>query len=186
MAVIFKDFQLHQQRACFRQSVMKSRLKSNWVAFSLTGFFLGVSGLAQAQGMPTPIDFGPKEKLSVVTDDTSHVFEVEVADSPEERARGMMFRDVLPNSQGMLFEFPEQQIASIWMKNTSVFLDVLFVRADGTILKIEHSAQPYSLRSMTSEAPVAAVLELAGGQALALGIEPGDKVEHEFFNGTAN
>jgi uncharacterized membrane protein (UPF0127 family) len=128
------------------------------------------------------MDFGPRETLVINSKDTKHEFSVEVADTREERARGLMFRDVIAPTEGMLFEFEGNQTQSIWMKNTSVFLDVLFVREDGRILKIEHSAQPYSLRSITSEAPVSAVLELAGGQANALGIRPGDRVEHAYFS----
>ncbi|PHR93306.1 MAG: hypothetical protein COA69_05035 [Robiginitomaculum sp.] len=134
-----------------------------------------------ADDVPAPMDFGPRENLTIVSAETQHVFSVEIADTQAERNRGLMFRDMIPADEGMLFEFEARQVASIWMKNTSVFLDVLFVRADGSILKIEHSAKPYSLRSMTSEAPVVAVLELAGGRVNALGIKAGDRIEHSFF-----
>ena len=140
-----------------------------------------LSGTSLAQEGPAPLDFGPRESLTIQSNDKTHDFSVEIADSPEEQARGLMFRDVIAPTEGMLFEFGGEEIRSIWMKNTSVFLDVLFVRADGRILKIEHSAKPYSLRSMTSEAPVAAVLEIAGGQANERGIKPGDRIQHEFF-----
>ena len=85
----------------------------------------------------------------------------------------------------MLFEFDKPKVATIWMKNTAVSLDIIFVRSNGKILKIEHSATPYTLRSASSEAPVAAVLELGAGQSLELGIKPGDRIAHEFF-GTEN
>ena len=136
---------------------------------------------AIADEAPQAIDFGPREALTIVSADAQHGFQVEIADSQEERNRGLMFRDTILPDQGMLFEFEQEQIAGIWMKNTSVFLDVLFVRADGRILKIEHSAKPYSLRSMSSEAPVAAVLELAGGRVNELKIKPGDRITHSFF-----
>ena len=136
---------------------------------------------AMAQGMLGPVDFGPHESLTIMSGDKTHAFDIEIADSQAELSRGYMFRDVVAPNEGMLFEFGEPRIASIWMKNTSVFLDVIFVRADGRILKIEHSAKPYSLRSMTSEAPVTAVLEIAGGQANALGIRPGDVLKHPYF-----
>jgi len=71
------------------------------------------------------------------------------------------------------------------MKNTPIPLDILFVRSNGKILKIEHSAQPYKLRSASSEAPVAAVVELAGGRSKELGIRPGDIVRHDFFSAAA-
>ncbi len=149
------------------------------LAFGLT--FIAPCAVA-ADSAPEPINFGPRETLTIVSADKQHEFNVEIADSSVERSRGLMFRDVIPVDEGMLFEFDKRQVASIWMKNTSVFLDILFVRADGRILKIEHSAKPYSLRSMTSEAPVMAVLELAGGQVNERGIVPGDVVKHSFFS----
>jgi len=128
-----------------------------------------------------PIDFGAEEPLTIRTSDAVHNFSIEVADTLEEQARGLMYRDNLPGDKGMLFEFAEPKVATIWMKNTAIPLDILFVRSNGKILKIEHSATPYSLRSASSEGTVAAVVELAGGRALELGILPGNVVEHEFF-----
>ncbi|PHR61452.1 MAG: hypothetical protein COA43_03650 [Robiginitomaculum sp.] len=142
---------------------------------------LASAHIANADEMPSAMNFGPRETLTIVSGDKTHSFNIEVADTRAERARGYMFRDTVAVDEGMLFEFEEVEVASIWMKNTSVFLDVLFVQPNGSILKIEHSAKPYSLRSMTSEAPVAAVLELAGGQTNARGIKAGDIVQHEFF-----
>lgn len=142
---------------------------------------LGLAPVALAQAEPAPMDFGPWESLTIISNGTSHAFNIEVADTQAELSRGMMFRDVVAPTEGMLFEFGDERIARIWMKNTSVFLDVIFVRADGRILKIEHSAKPYSLRPMTSEAPVTAVFEIAGGQANALGIRPGDVLQHSYF-----
>ena len=127
------------------------------------------------------IDFGAPESLSIVSEANTHEFNVEIADTPEKQTRGLMYRDVVDPDKGMLFEYADQGVLSIWMKNTGVPLDVIFVRKNGKILKIEHSATPYSLRSISSEATVAAVLELAGGRALELGIMPGDEVKHPFF-----
>ncbi|MGB0907393.1 MAG: DUF192 domain-containing protein [Maricaulaceae bacterium] len=141
--------------------------------------------LSAAQDTPAPLDFGPMEKLTIVTEKGPQVFDIEVADTLAEQARGMMYRDDVPVDTGMLFEFAEPKIATIWMKNTGIPLDILFVRSNGTILKIEHSHKPYTLRTASSEAPVAAVVELAGGRSLELGIQPGDLVKHEFF-GTEN
>ncbi|NNC37624.1 MAG: DUF192 domain-containing protein [Hyphomonadaceae bacterium] len=140
-----------------------------------------IAGLALAQEGPAPLDFGPRESLIIQSGDKTHEFSVEIADTREEQARGLMFRNVIQPDEGMLFEFGGDEVRSIWMKNTSVFLDVLFVRSDGRVLKIEHSAKPYSLRSITSEAPVAAVLEIAGGQANEREIKPGDRIQHDFF-----
>lgn len=143
---------------------------------------LCVACATSAQEIPARLDLGPKEALIISTENGEHIFNVEIADSPKEHNRGLMFRDDLPATEGMLFEFAQPKIASIWMKNTAIPLDILFVRENGKILKIEHSAVPYSLRSASSEAVVGAVLELAGGTTKDLGIVPGDVVVHEFFN----
>jgi len=99
----------------------------------------------------------------------------------DQQARGMMFRESMGADTGMIFEFADPKVATIWMKNTSIPLDILFVRSNGKILKIEHSHQPYTLRSASSEAVVAAVVELKGGESKARGIRPGDTVKHSFF-----
>ena len=115
--------------------------------------------------------------LTVVSDGAAHRFTVEVAASPEEQNRGLMFRTSLAPDAGMLFPFPAPKTASFWMKNTVIPLDIIFVRGDGTIESIAAMTTPYSTDPVTSGAPVAAVLELAGGRAGALGIAPGDRVE---------
>ena len=132
------------------------------------------------------IDFGVPEALSIVSEAATHEFMVEIADTADKQTRGLMYRDVVDPDKGMLFEYAEQGVLSIWMKNTGVPLDVIFIRQNGKILKIEHSATPYSLRSISSEATVAGVLELAGGRALELGIMPGDEVKHPFFGNVSN
>jgi len=127
------------------------------------------------------VDFGEPSPLEIVSGEETHTFMVEEAKTLDQQARGMMFRESMDPKTGMIFEFDEPKIATIWMKNTSIPLDILFVRKNGKILKIEHSAKPYSLRSASSEAVVAAVIELSGGQAQSLGIMPGDQVNHPFF-----
>jgi len=146
---------------------------------------IGVLTIAAAQDATIePIDFGVPEALSIESEGSTHNFSVEIADNDEEQARGLMYRDNLAADKGMLFEFAEPKVATIWMKNTGIPLDIIFVRSNGKILKIEHSATPYSLRSASSEGTVAAVVELAGGRALELGILPGDMLRHEFFENT--
>ncbi len=130
---------------------------------------------------PNPVDFGPKQALQIVSESDTHSFNVEVADTPEKQRHGYMFKEALPGDEGMLFTFKNLEVQTIWMKNTPIPLDILFVRPNGKILKIEHSHQPYTLRSASSEAPVKGVIELIGGRARELGIEPGDLVKHSFF-----
>lgn len=101
---------------------------------------------------------------------------VELAQTPEEQARGLMFRTELADDKGMLFPFPRERVASFWMKNTVIPLDLIFIRRDGSIESIAANAVPYDESPRASGEPVIAVLELAGGRAAALGIEPGDTV----------
>ena len=128
-----------------------------------------------------PVDFGPKELLRIETQTGTHEFMVEIADSEEERTHGYMFKESLSDQDGLLFQFPASDVRSIWMKDTPLPLDILFVRADGRILKIVHSHTPFSLRSVSSGAPVPAVLEIKGGLAETLSIRPNDRLVHSFF-----
>ena len=150
--------------------------------FILSALFLSLASPSFAQtSKDDVVDFGEPVPLTVVSKDAKHVFQIERAITLEQQARGMMFRESMDPDSGMLFEFDEPKIATIWMKNTPLPLDIIFVRSNGKILKIEHMAQPYKLRSASSEAIVAAVLELQGGRSKELGIMPGDIIQHEFF-----
>ena len=141
---------------------------------------LAAPGFAQTSKNDV-VDFGAPKSLRIVTEDATHEFSVEEAKTLDQQARGMMFRETMDADSGMIFEFEEPKIATIWMKNTSIPLDILFVRSNGKILKIEHSHQPYTLRSASSEAVIAAVVELKGGESKRRGIRPGDKIQHPFF-----
>jgi uncharacterized membrane protein (UPF0127 family) len=103
-------------------------------------------------------------------------FKVEVALTPEEQERGLMFRPHIDPDGGMIFPMDPPRMASFWMKNTVSSLDLLFIRADGTIARIAADAVPYSMSPIDSGEPVAAVLELAGGRAAQLGISEDDMV----------
>ena len=152
----------------------------------ISALLLGSAATVWAQDKKIePVDFGTPEALMIESDGAVHEFSVEIADTDKEQSRGLMYRDVLDPDKGMLFEFDAPKVATIWMKNTGIPLDIIFVRSNGKILKIEHSATPYSLRSASSEGTVAAVVELAGGRSLELGIMPGDIVKHEFFSNMA-
>lgn len=115
--------------------------------------------------------------LCVTSKSKTHNFTVEVAASSLEQARGLMFRTELADNAGMIFPFPEPRMASFWMKNTVIPLDIIFVRADGTIESIAANAEPYSTTPVGSGEPVTAVLELRGGLSAQLGIVAGDKVK---------
>ena len=92
-----------------------------------------------------------------------------------------MFRKSLPEGQGMLFDFHEEQPVGFWMQNTYIPLDMIFIRGDGSILRIAENTEPLSTRIIPSGGPVRAVLELIGGSARKFGIAPGDKVAFPIF-----
>ena len=109
--------------------------------------------------------------LTIEADGKTHRFNVEVARTSEEQARGLMFRTSLPADGGMIFPFPRPRIASFWMKNTLIPLDMIFIRSDGSIDRIAENTIPESLDPVVSGGEVAAVLELAGGTAAKLGLD---------------
>lgn len=106
----------------------------------------------------------------------THRFIVEVARTPEQQSTGLMNRQSLAPDRGMIFPYQPPRDASFWMKNTLIPLDIIFIRPDGRIARIAADTVPLSLDPVPSLEPVAAVLELAGGRAAKLGIQPGDRV----------
>lgn len=114
--------------------------------------------------------------LCIQSKSKAHSFIVEIAETPPQQSKGLMFRTSLSDSNGMLFPFGETRMASFWMKNTVIPLDIIFIRADGRIENIAENTIPYSLEPVESTAMVAAVLELRGGLTAELGIVAGDKV----------
>ncbi|MFO1238868.1 MAG: DUF192 domain-containing protein [Sphingomonadaceae bacterium] len=128
-------------------------------------------GEAQAQASLIP--------LTIKTSTAVRKFRVEVARTEDEQARGLMFRQSLAEDGGMIFPMSPPRFASFWMKNTVIPLDMIFIRGDGTIARIASDTIPYSLEPVDSGEPVAAVLELAGGKAAALGIAEDDVVTWE-------
>ena len=114
--------------------------------------------------------------LSIKSGAKVHQFTVEVMRTEAEQARGMMFRDTIADKAGMLFPMSPARVASFWMKNTLIPLDMIFIRADGSIARIAAEAVPHSLDPVSSGEPVAAVLEIRGGRAGELGISENDKV----------
>jgi uncharacterized protein len=120
--------------------------------------------------------------LEIATRNGVHVFAVEMAVTPEQQAKGLMFRRELPEGQGMLFDFQKEQPASFWMKNTYISLDMIFIRADGRIVRIAENTVPLSEALVSSGGPVRAVLEVIAGTAKKLGIAAGDRVAHPIFS----
>jgi hypothetical protein len=114
--------------------------------------------------------------LCITSGDKTHSFTVEIARSSAQQARGLMFRTSLADDRGMIFPFLEPRMASFWMKNTVIPLDIIFIRADGQIENIAANTTPYSTDPVESTSPVTAVLELRGGLAAERGIKAGDVV----------
>jgi uncharacterized membrane protein (UPF0127 family) len=132
------------------------------------------NSVAAIERSPAGLDQVP---LTITTTSgKTHRFTVEVARTEAEQAQGLMNRQTLAPDRGMVFPYDPPRQASFWMKNTLIPLDIIFIRADGTIARIEANTVPLSLDPIASGEPISTVLELAGGRAAELGITPGAKV----------
>lgn len=123
--------------------------------------------------------------LSIVSADTTHDFTVEVANDSDEISFGLMERESMDADKGMLFDFSPPREPAMYMKNTLISLDMLFIASDGSIEMIARNTVPGSLRTISPGVPVRGVLELNGGVAAELGIKPGDTVQHPIFGNAA-
>ncbi|KAA3627816.1 MAG: DUF192 domain-containing protein [Proteobacteria bacterium] len=157
------------------------------VASLIVGLLLGGSAHAQgttqvtAQGRALAESFGRGEVAIRTTAGREERFDVFLAIDPVQRARGLMFVQALPDTVGMLFVHPHEHVVIMWMKNTPLPLDMLFVDKGGRIVHIARGTTPYSLGSISSLRPAIAVLEINAGLAERLGIQVGDQVLHQFF-----
>jgi|SRR5580693_5684830 uncharacterized membrane protein (UPF0127 family) len=123
----------------------------------------------------------PVTGLTIDSDHGPAKFMVEVAADPQSQEYGLMNRKALAPNAGMLFDFHKPQCEAFWMKDTILSLDIIFIRDDGSISSIAANAVPFSTTTIISVEPVRAVLELNGGRAAALDINPGDKVHGTIF-----
>jgi hypothetical protein len=149
-----------------------------WLAFAA-----GAAAAALAQQSRAPLELAtfPRTSLEITRLDEHHAarkyaFEVWVADTPERAEQGLMFVSDLPDTMGMVFPLPAPRVETMWMRNTYIELDMLFIRADGHVAKIIERAHPLSEVLLSSDTPVSAVLELKGGEASKLGLRAGDTV----------
>jgi uncharacterized protein len=122
------------------------------------------------------------QPLEIATKSGVKVFSVEMATTEEEKTTGLMYRKELADGKGMLFDFSPEQQVSMWMKNTYISLDMIFIRADGRILRIAENTEPMSTRIIPSGGLAKGVLEVIAGTAQKYGIAPGDRVAHPLFN----
>ena len=156
-----------------------------YIAFRLMGSLLlalcmaeggAVVPVAGAAAQTEPLQTFSTAPLDIVTRSGRHAFTVEIAETEAERAQGLMFRSRLAPDAGMLFIYPADRRLSMWMKNTLIPLDMLFVASNGKVVGIHERAVPHSLRPIASPVPARAVVELPGGTVGRLGIRVGDRV----------
>ncbi len=121
------------------------------------------------------------EPLEIVTASGAHAFAVEVMRTDEERGRGLMFRRFMPADRGMLFDFKTEQPVLMWMKNTYIPLDMIFISRSGTVTHVAANTEPMSERTISSGPPAYAVLEVNAGVTAKIGLKPGDEVRHPLF-----
>jgi uncharacterized membrane protein (UPF0127 family) len=121
------------------------------------------------------------ESLEIVTASGSHKFSVEVMRDDSQRARGLMYRRFMPEDRGMLFDFKREEAVSMWMKNTYLPLDMVFIDRTGRVVNVAENAEPLSERIIPSGAPAFAVLELNAGTARRIGLKVGDRLRHSMF-----
>lgn len=130
-----------------------------------------VAGAVSAGGLK-------RDTLVLITGGKRHSIEIEIAESAQQKATGLMFRRSLARRAGMLFPYKQPQELTMWMRNTYIPLDMVFIAKGGVVHRIEENTEPFSERIIASKGKVVAVLELAAGVARELGLKPGDKVEY--------
>ena len=142
-----------------------------------------IVGRAHAQpGVDQPQPLLPTEPLVIETGrGARHTFQVEMAISPEHQTIGLMFRTEVKPDEGMLFDWGAPRESAMWMRNTLIPLDMVFIAAEGRIHRIHERAVPLSLATIESRGPVRATLELQGGTAERLNLRVGDRVLHRIF-----
>ena len=144
----------------------------------VAGFLFGCALLAQA------VAFAASTGTIVLETETGdHSFDIEVVTTDQERARGLMYRRSLPERSGMLFLYDPPQPATMWMKNTFIPLDMVFIAPGGTVHRIERNAEPFSTDVISSEGAIIAVLELNAGEADRIALKRGDKVIYPGLGG---
>jgi uncharacterized protein len=142
--------------------------------------FLSPSPAAPAVGKPRPQ--GILERLEIVTASGTHEFSVEVMRSGPQRERGLMFRRFLPQDRGMLFDFATERPVTMWMKNTYLPLDMIFIGRAGKVVGLAENTEPLSEKIIPSGAPAYGVLEVNAGTAARIGLRIGDSVRHPLFD----
>ena len=141
-----------------------------------------LSALCAAPAVAAQLQHFAIAQLTIVSATGPHRFTVELAETPEQMEQGLMFRQSLAPDAGMLFDYKSPTAATMWMRNTLIPLDMLFVDEHGRVVGIRERAVPQSDDLIAAPKPVRAVIELAGGSAQRLGIKPGDRVLYPIFD----
>jgi uncharacterized protein len=161
----------------------RSARNTKWIVALFVAALLGVTGWSLTSNLARErqkeqAKQGQLERLEIASPGGRHVFQIEVMRTPEEKAKGLMFRQFMPEDRGMLFDFEREQAVSMWMRNTYIPLDMLFIRSDGLLHHIHARAQPLDETPISSNGNVRFVLEINGGVAAKLGLKAGDRVSH--------
>jgi uncharacterized protein len=138
-----------------------------------------VSATLRADSVPPQTGL---EKLEIVTSSGRHEFSVEVMRSDRDRERGLMFRRFLPQNRGMLFDFEVEQPVMMWMKNTYIPLDMIFISRSGKVVGLAENTEPLSEKIIPSGAPAYGVLEVNAGTIARIGLRIGDTIRHPIFD----
>ncbi len=139
--------------------------------------FIATAGChAQGASSLMSLDTFPKTSLQIRSGDKTHDFDIWLAQTPQQQEQGLMFVRDLPANRGMLFLAEKPRVFNMWMKNTYIPLDMVFIGADGRISSIAANTVPHSTKIVSSGSPVAAILEIKGGEAAELALHPGDRV----------
>ena len=176
----------HQGAARFGRARRARPLHRTLSRLSVVTLFL-LTGLLTACGSQPKANADPRNPVGAYTDlviDTAsgpHHFSVELANTPDSRLKGLMYRTHLDADKGMLFDFGDPDPVAMWMKNTLIPLDMVFINADARVANVASNAIPGDLTPIDSAGAVIGVLELKGGEAAKIGIKPGDVVHHEIF-----
>ena len=143
--------------------------------------YLASATLAAAEFAPAQLKGFPRDTLQVEAGAASTTLQIWVADTPDHQQQGLMFLTELPSGYGMLFPLETPRIMTMWMKNTYVSLDMVFIGTDGRVLRIARDTKPLSEDIISSGVPVAAVLELRAGESKRLGLKNGSHIRHPAF-----
>ena len=149
-------------------------------AFALALFVLPLAACSNGATTQAQTTASASDDFRAVihTSSGDYTFTIEIADTPQEHSRGLMYRQSLAPDAGMLFDYGTERNVSFWMQNTYIPLDMVFIAADGTVKHIHDNAKPMDPTSIPSKFPVRFVLEIPGGRAAEIGLKAGDKVDH--------